>query len=100
MFSVKPRKAPVLIDTVALAAAPQVSAAFRDDRAVLMDLRAGRYYGLDPVGARIFELIQIHKSPADIYGIIESEYDAPASELRSDAVRFLTSLVALGLVCQ
>jgi hypothetical protein len=65
-----------------------------------MDLQSGRYYGLDPVGARIFELIQVRKNPSEIMNMIEEEYDAAPAVLRADATRFLSSLLALGLVKQ
>jgi hypothetical protein len=65
-----------------------------------MDLQSGRYYGLDPVGARIFELVQAHKNPSEIMSTIEDEYDATPATLRADATRFLTSLLSLGLARQ
>src|SRR3954463_2407338 len=99
MFGVKQSRKPAVLHFAAvLVPAPMVSAVYRDGRAVLMDLRSGRYYGLDPVGARIFELIQLHKNPAEIINTIEEEYDASASQLRADAMRFLSSLLSLGLV--
>lgn len=101
MFKVKTStKNAQLLPTQALASTPQVSVAERDGRAVLMDLRSGRYYGLDDVATRIWQLVLMHKTPADIYAIVESEYDAPAQTLREDAARFLTSLLTLGLITQ
>lgn len=101
MFGVKQvRKQAVLHQAAVLVPAPQVSAVYRDGRAVLMDLRSGRYFGLDPVGARIFELIELRKNPSEIIGTIEQEYDAPPAQLRTDAMRFMSSLISLRLVQQ
>lgn len=101
MFGVKrTAKLAPLAASLPLAAAGQVAVAVRDGRAVLMDLNSGRYYGLDDVGTRIWELVLLHKTPQDIYEAVELEYDAPAQQLRDDASRFLASLLALGLICQ
>jgi hypothetical protein len=65
-----------------------------------MDLRSGRYYGLDDVGSRIWELASLHKTPTEIFDAVEHEYDVPSSRLREDAARFLTSLLALRVIGQ
>lgn len=101
MFGLKRSRKPLLLsETQPLAAAPQVSVAHRDGRAVLMDLRSGSYYGLDAVGTRVWHLILDHKTPTEIFDTVEQEYDAPSTQVRADSRRFLTSLLMLGLVQQ
>lgn len=101
MFGLKRSTKPVtLAETTPLVPTRQVSIAERDGRAVLMDLRAGSYYGLDAVGTHIWQLVLSHKTPSEIYATVEQEYDAPSTQLREDARRFLTSLLMLRLVQQ
>jgi Coenzyme PQQ synthesis protein D (PqqD) len=47
----------VSLESTVVAAAEQVSSEIGEEVAIL-DLKAGTYYGLDAVGARIWELIQ------------------------------------------
>ena len=89
-----------LAPTQPLTPIPQVSVAERDGSAVLMDLRSGHYFGLDSVGTRIWQLVAQHKTPTEIFRVIEAEYDAPREQLRADTTRFLTSILALGLASQ
>jgi hypothetical protein len=96
----KKRQSPALSLTAPVAPTAHVSIAERDDRAILMDLRTGNYYALDDVGTRIWQLLPEMRTPAQILDVIEREYDAPAQQLRADALRFLTSLLALRLVRQ
>jgi hypothetical protein len=96
----KTRQARVLSPDQPVVAAAHVSVASRDGRAILMDIRSGRYWGLDDVGTRIWELVLLHKTPSEISATIEEEYDAPAQQLRDDAARFLSSLLALGVIQQ
>jgi hypothetical protein len=101
MFGLKRRRNGADLDlTRPLMASPQVSIAQRDGRAVLMDLRAGEYFGLDDVGTRIWQLIGTQATPIAIMDQLVDEYDASAEQLRIDATHFLTSLAALRLVQQ
>jgi hypothetical protein len=79
---------------------PRVSVAVRDGRAILMDLRGSSYYGLDDVGTRIWGLLIEGRTPAEIFDIIELEYDGAPERLRADGTRFLNSLLDMQLVTQ
>lgn len=65
--------------------------------AVLVDVRAGLYFGLDPVGTRIWELLA---EPRTFDGLLEAlrlEYDVGEAQLRTDVERLLGELVTAGL---
>lgn len=54
---------------------------------VLLDLASGLYFGLDPVGSRIWE--RLSDGPctlADVCDLIESEFDAPRDQIERDIV--------------
>jgi hypothetical protein len=65
---------------------------------VILDLESGTYFGLDPVGARIWQLLSEGQSLADICAAIQSEYDVGAADAEKDLVTLVDELVAQGLV--
>ena len=66
--------------------------------AVLLDLAAGVYFGLDRVGTRIWELLEQHKDTEPIVRAMLDEYDVEESRLRADLERLILELSAKGLV--
>jgi hypothetical protein len=74
------------------ASANQVSARVGDEVAVL-DLDRSIYYGLDPVGARIFELLQKPAALRDVLAAVLAEFDVDAPTARADLLAFVDDLV-------
>jgi hypothetical protein len=64
-----------------------------EEHALLVDPRDGRIFPLNPVAARIWELLDLKRRPSDIVEILVREFDAPPEVVRSDACSFLTRLV-------
>ena len=73
---------------------------FRDlaGEAVLLDLKSQRYFGLNEVGTRIWQLVNEDGRIEAVVEAMCSEYDAPAAELRQDLRSFLHELVDAGLL--
>ena len=71
--------------------------AFVGGEAVLLDVESGLYFGLDEVGARIWQLLVAGASEESIVDQLLEEYDVERSRLRADVTGFLTVLVAKGL---
>ncbi|HEX7809715.1 MAG TPA: PqqD family peptide modification chaperone [Thermoanaerobaculia bacterium] len=65
---------------------------------VILGLTVGRYYGLDAVGARIWQLIQSPAVVSDVTRTLVAEYDVDAARCESDVLRLLDSMAAAGLV--
>lgn len=65
---------------------------------VILGLSAGRYYGLDAVGARIWQLIQTPKAVADVRRIIVGEYEVDPDRCEADLLQLLEHMLAAGLV--
>ena len=67
---------------------------FRDleGEMVLLNLATGVYFGLDPVGTRIWELIDRGRSTEQIVGALTAEYDVDAETCRADLAGFLRTL--------
>ena len=68
-----------------------------DGEAVLLRLDTGTYYGLEPVGTRIWELIIEHGSLRGVLDAMLREFDVDAARLESDVVRLAAELCANGL---
>lgn len=72
---------------------PGVTAAERDGRAILLDLKGERYYGLDEVGARLWAAFAAGATARQAAESIADEYDAPLATLIDDAEAFAARLV-------
>ena len=84
-------------DSVVVASTDQVSADLSGEAAIL-HLKSGIYYGLDAVGARIWQLMTEPRTIADIESAILAEYDVDVSQCASDVRSFIEGLAAEGLV--
>ncbi len=80
-----------------MATKEQVSCDLAGETAIL-DLKSGQYYGLNPVGARIWALIQESKSVTEVLNIILDEYDVETSSCERDLFALLEELQGKGLV--
>jgi hypothetical protein len=80
-----------------VAARDQVSCDLAGEAAIL-DMKSGIYYGLNAVGARIWNLIQEPKTADEVAAAILAEYDVEADRCQHDIVALLQDLAAHGLV--
>ena len=65
---------------------------------VLLDVRQEAYFGLNPVGARIWELLKEQQSEAFIVEQLEKEYEVDQAVLVRDVRELVESLEQAGLV--
>lgn len=65
---------------------------------VLLDLASGTYFGLNPVGSRIWALLDQVVSIDEICQRLEAEYDVTPEILRDDVESLLMQLLEKGLV--
>jgi hypothetical protein len=68
------------------------------DEVVILDLATGTYFGLDPVGARIWELMGEGKTLAEICDQMLAEYEVSREELEHDVLRLAEELEQQGLI--
>jgi coenzyme PQQ synthesis protein D (PqqD) len=83
--------------SVVVAAKDQVSCDLAGEAAIL-NIKSGLYYGLDPVGARIWSLMQEPRPVAEIQDAIASEYDVEPERCALDLAELLQKLLAEGLI--
>jgi hypothetical protein len=68
------------------------------EETVMLDLAKGTYFGLDPVGARIWQLLQEGRTLAEACDAMAEEYEAPRAEIERDLLALVSKLEAQGLV--
>ena len=69
-----------------------------EDEVVILGLKDGVYYGLNPVGAFIWSLIQEPKNVYEIRDAILEEYDVSREVCETDLMELITELSDKGLV--
>lgn len=68
------------------------------DGAVLLDLKQGKYYSLNGLGADIWRKLEAGRSAEQIEEELAEMYDAPTEDLRRDVADFIADLQRKRLV--
>ena len=66
--------------------------------AVILNLNSGVYFGLNEVGARIWNLLQEQTTANDIQSVLLEEYEVEPEQLHSDTLALVQELASVGLV--
>ncbi len=85
-------------ETAVLVAAGDLLASDFGAEQVILNLKDGVYYGLEEVGARIWQLLQKPTTIPAILGALAEEYDVDPARCERDLRALLGDLVARGLV--
>jgi hypothetical protein len=78
--------------------APHVLFQELDGEAVLLDLATERYYGLNDVGTRMWQLLAQLGDTRAVREQLRQEYAAPAETLDQDLLALISNLVDAGLL--
>ncbi len=65
---------------------------------VILDLKTGVYFGLDPVGTRIWHLLQEHQSLQKVLDSLAEEYEVAEPGCAHDLLGFVAKMLERGLV--
>ena len=76
----------------------EVFASEIDEEIVMMNIQSGKYYGMDAIGSRIWELIDEKIRVKDIISTLLEEYDVTEEQCRKDVLDFLNELYDQQLV--
>ena len=68
------------------------------DEEVILNLNTGVYFGLDPVGARIWHLLQEQQSPQKVLDSLLAEYEVVEDQCAQDLLSLLVLLKEKGLL--
>ena len=67
------------------------------EEAVMMNVTAGRYYGLNAVASRIWELLETPKTIAELCAQICEEFDVDAQTCEAAVLKFVQDLIDNGI---
>ena len=90
-------KTMVSVDSTIMATKEQVSADLAGE-SVILNLKSGVYYGLDPVGATVWGLIQEPKSLSEVRDAVLQEYEVEPERCERDLLALFQELAEEGLV--
>lgn len=65
---------------------------------VILDVERGVYFGLDGVGAKVWELLQAPVPVAEIVDRLAPQYDVARETLAADVQELLADLAGRGLI--
>jgi hypothetical protein len=68
------------------------------EETVILDLASGTYFGLDSVGARIWQLLSEGRTQAEVCESMLAEYEVSRDEIERDLSELLDALVDKGLI--
>ncbi len=72
---------------------PHVRSMTDDDGALLLDLKAGKYYSLNGIAAEIWRASEQGATLSEIHADLQERYDTSADRLTGDLDAFVTSMV-------
>ncbi|MGH9651755.1 MAG: PqqD family protein [Terriglobales bacterium] len=84
-------------DTTVKAIQDQVSCVVGEE-AVILHLKDGTYYGLNAVGATVWNLIQQPRTVAELRDSVLRQYEVERSQCEQDLTRLLQELTEAGLI--
>jgi hypothetical protein len=77
---------------------PDLLSSELEGEAVILDLSSGVYFGLNEVGARIWELLQAGRDLRSVRATLLEEFDVPPSRCEADLLELVRRMAADGLV--
>jgi hypothetical protein len=69
-----------------------------DGETVLMTVQTGRYYGMDPVASRIWELLEKPQGFGALVETLAAEYEGDRAVIEADLVVFLRKMLEENLI--
>lgn len=67
------------------------------EETILLDTQGGRYFSLDPVGTRMWQLMRKHGALRPVYEIILNEYEVTPEQLETDLLALAAKMIDKGL---
>jgi len=83
--------------SIVVVAKEQVSCPLGEESAIL-NLKNSVYYGLDPVGARVWTLLQQPRSVAELRDTLLTEYEVESGRCEQDLLALLETMRSEGLI--
>lgn len=65
---------------------------------IILDLQSGMYFGLDPIGARIWQLMEDERALSEICDTLLGEFEVERSRLEADILKLAQDLLDKKLI--
>ncbi|MDD7987006.1 PqqD family peptide modification chaperone [Lentisphaera marina] len=72
---------------------PEIISSKIDDEVVMMSIEEGKYFGLDPIGSIIWELLEEPKSLKKILPELVDEFDVSEEQCEKDCMSFVLDMI-------
>lgn len=69
-----------------------------DDESVLLDADSSVYYGLNPVGSRMLQLLTENADQEAVIRLVADEFDAAEERVRHDLAALVKAMLSKGFV--
>jgi hypothetical protein len=69
-----------------------------DGETALMSVDRGKYYGINPIGSRIWALIEQPRMISELCAVLLSEFEVESSQCENEVLAFLSELAQDNLV--
>ena len=89
--------APLSLQTTVIVSSQQVSCPLGDEAAIL-NMKNSVYYGMNPVGATVWNLLKQPKTVAEIRDAIVAEYEVEETRCEQDLLSLLEEMRSEGLI--
>lgn len=89
--------APLSLHTIVVASAEQVSCPLGEEAAIL-NLKNSVYYGMNPVGARVWELLKQPQRVSELRDVLVDEYEVEQERCAQDLLALLQKMRDEGLI--
>jgi hypothetical protein len=88
---------PLSLHTIVVAAPEQVSCPLGEEAAIL-NLKNSVYYGMNPVGARVWNLLKQPRSVAELRDVLLEEFEVDEERCGKDLLALLGTMQGEGLI--
>lgn len=68
------------------------------DEIIMLDVKLGKYFTLNQVAARIWEMLIVPKTEEEICEALLAEYEVEEKECRAEVIEYLEKMIQFGLV--
>jgi hypothetical protein len=89
--------APISLYTIVVVAPEQVSCPLGEEAAIL-NLKNSVYYGMNPAGARVWDLLKQPKSVTELRDVLLEEYEVDQERCEKDLLTLLGTMREEGLI--
>jgi hypothetical protein len=69
-----------------------------DGETVLLSIETGKYYNMDPIGSRIWKLIEEPRSVSQLINILLNEFEVEKKQCEQEVLTFLNKLAGDHLI--